>query len=74
MSLFGRKNRAVVAGNATVIIGKAGENLNRQQLRLAGYLNGKTAGLSGKSKMVFLVLVCLLFGGLSLYFLINAFH
>jgi hypothetical protein len=74
MSLFGKRNREVVAGNAAAVIGKAGDNLNRQQMRFAAYLNGKTARLSDKSKIVFLVIVCLLFGGLSLYFLINAFH
>ena len=74
MSLLGKRNREAVAGNAAAIIGKAGANLDRQQLKFAGYLNDKTAGLSGKSKIIFLVLVCMLFGGMSLYFLINAFH
>jgi len=74
MSLFGKKNRAVVAGNAAAVIGKAGARLNEQQVRFAHYLNGKAAGLSGKSKVILLILLCLLFGGFSLYFLINAFH
>jgi hypothetical protein len=73
MKLFRKRNRVVADGAAT-LIGKVGGNLNRQQLKFAGYLNGKAAGLSGKSKIIFLVLVCTLFGGMSLYFLINAFH
>jgi hypothetical protein len=74
MSLFAKKNRNAVVGNAAAIVGKAGDHLNRQQLKFAAYLNSKTAGLSGKSKIIFLVLLCMLFGGTSLYFLINAFH
>jgi hypothetical protein len=74
MSLFGKRNRDIAAGSAAALIAKVGGNLNSQQQKFAGYLNDRTAQLSGKSKIIFLVLVCTLFGGASLYFLINAFH
>ena len=42
------------------------------QTRIAVYLNGRTANLTVRGKWVFLVLVCLLFGGFSLYLLVKA--
>ncbi|MEO7214948.1 hypothetical protein [Mucilaginibacter sp.] len=74
MSLFEKRNREVVASGTATLIGKVGGSLNTQQMRFAGYLNDKTVQLSNKSKIIFLVLVCMLFGGASLYFLINAFN
>jgi hypothetical protein len=52
---------------------KVAGRLDQLQLRMAVYLNGKTANLSARGKWVFLVTVCVLFGGGSLYLLIHAF-
>jgi hypothetical protein len=60
---------AVKAGWASKVSGR----IDQVQLRTAVYLNGKTANLSVRGKWVFLVMVCLLFGGCSLYLLIHAF-
>ena len=52
---------------------KVSGGIEQVQLRTAVYLNGKTANLSARGKWIFLVAVCLLFGGVSLYLLIATF-
>lgn len=44
----------------------------RRQKQVAGYLNRKTAYWNGTSKLIALIVFCLLFGGFSLYLLIKA--
>jgi hypothetical protein len=42
-----------------------------KQAKLAGFLNRKTQGLSTGGKKLILVAICLVFGGMSLYLIIN---
>ncbi|WP_205514344.1 hypothetical protein [Longitalea arenae] len=44
-----------------------------RQKKLAGYLNYKTEGLSVTAKKLFLLAVCLVFGGMSLYLVVKPF-
>jgi hypothetical protein len=60
------KNNAVADSIAKAII-------NRQST-IAGYLDRKTQYWNGTSKLIALILFCLLFGGFSLYMLISAFN
>jgi len=73
MRLFRKiRNEVLPAAKAGWAV-KVSGRLDQLQLRTAIYLNGKTANLSVRGKWVFLVVVCLLFGGFSLYLLIQAF-
>ncbi|TWI97592.1 hypothetical protein JN11_03414 [Mucilaginibacter frigoritolerans] len=73
MKLFKKFRREVIPAVRAGWKSKAANRLGEIQTRIAVYLNAKTANLSTKAKWVFLVLVCLLFGGLSLYLLVRAF-
>lgn len=50
---------------------KMGMAVTKQQRKWADYLNGKTKGTSRRSKILALVTFCFLFGGSSVFLMIN---
>ena len=65
------KNRALTARQEKAA-GRIAAALIRRQTQAAGYLNRKTQYWNGTSKLIALILFCLLFGGFCLYLLISA--
>ncbi|WP_345949201.1 hypothetical protein ABDD95_20355 [Mucilaginibacter sp. PAMB04274] len=50
------------------------QTLERRQTQVALYLNRKTQHWNRASKLILLLLICLLFGGGSIWLLIQAYH
>jgi len=69
MRLFKRKQRI---NRPNRVAGYLEQALNRRQEQLADYLNRKTQYWNRASKLILLLLICLLFGGASLWLLIRA--
>jgi hypothetical protein len=61
----GRWSGRLTSGVSNYVTGK--------QTKLAGFLNRKTVKLSTVGKKVFLIAVCLVFGGMSLYLMVKPF-
>jgi hypothetical protein len=72
MRLFKKIKQEVIPAMQAGWASKVSGRVDRVQSRTAAYLNAKTADLSIGGKWIFLVAVCLLFGGFSLYLLIQA--
>lgn len=72
MGLFRKKSRhrALTPGQEA-LAGKVASAIVRKQTQVAGYLNRKTHHWNRASKLIALALFCLVFGGLSLYMLLN---
>lgn len=73
MAIFWKrnKNRALTARQEKTA-DRIAAALIRRQTQVAAYLNRKTAYWNGTSKLIALILFCLLFGGFCLYLLIKA--
>ena len=69
-----KRNRQVAAQHRQKFIGHINEWGIKRQRRLAGYLNRKTQHWNIASKYLFLFLICLLLGALSLSLIIRAFY
>ncbi len=52
----------------------AGARIDKEQHKWANYLNGKTAKTSQTSKLIGLILFCLLFGGSSILLIVRGFN
>jgi hypothetical protein len=73
MNLFRKKrinNNSALNNNA--IADRLAKAIINRQSRIAAYLDRKTQYWNGTSKLIALILICLLFGGFSLYMLISA--
>jgi hypothetical protein len=73
MRVFGRQEKVLPESQVRLAERVAGKILLGQQ-KAADYLNIRTAGISTKQWRVMLVAFCLLFGGYSLYLLIEAIY
>lgn len=71
MRLFKRKFKDTGPNRVTGYLEQA---INRRQIQVAGYLNRKTQHWNYASKLTMLLLICLLFGGFSLWLLIQAIY
>lgn len=71
MRLFKRKPKALRQDR---IAGYAGQALLKKQRQLADHLNHRTQHWNRASKLLMLLLICLLFGGASLWLLIRAIY
>jgi hypothetical protein len=69
MRLFKRKQRVVRPNRVT---GYLEQVLNRRQQQIANHLNRKTQHWNKASKLILFLLICLLFGGASLYLLLKS--
>lgn len=74
MRLFGKRKMRIIPAGRTGLMVKITDRMDCLQTRLAAFLNSKTADLSDKGKIFLLVAVCLLFGSICLYLLIQACH
>ncbi|MES2458250.1 MAG: hypothetical protein V4594_22015 [Bacteroidota bacterium] len=71
MRLFRRKQIAVNPKQEELASTIAGSIIGLQT-KAAGYLNSKTAHLSAKTRLLMLILFCVLFAAINLYLLINS--
>ncbi|MFC3559492.1 hypothetical protein [Pedobacter jamesrossensis] len=71
MKLFRKKPLAVNVKQEELAAGIAGKII-RWQTKAADYLNGKSAHLSAKARLVMLILFCVLFAAINLYLLIHS--
>ena len=69
-----KRNRQVVADHRQKFLGYINEWGVKRQRRLSGYLDRKTQHWNMASKCLFLFLICLLLGVLSLSLIIRAFY
>jgi len=69
MKLFKGTSKSMLA-----FTGKVSDKLQSLQNSLAKCLNRRTANFSRWQQQLFLLLICLLFGGMSLYLLIKAIY
>ncbi len=72
--LFRRKSKKNAAPGKDKIAGWMAAYLLRVQNAFACFMAAKTAGLSGRVKTIYLLIFCLLFGGLSLNAFIGVFQ
>jgi hypothetical protein len=56
------------------IVGQIETAISRRQQQVAEHLNRKTQHWNKASKLILFLLICLLFGGASLWLLISAIH
>jgi hypothetical protein len=70
MRLFRRKNQKDFSPNPLVIKFKSG--LSALQTNTADWLNSRTMKFNRRQQVLFLVIICLLFGGGSLYLICKA--
>lgn len=73
MRIFKKRNRQLSVRQKQAA-GKIADLVLKFQRKAAGYLNRKTAHLSGLSRLLLLILFCMVFGSYCLYLLIGAFH
>lgn len=71
MRLF-RKNKPQKSIRSNALAIRINQTVERQQQRVAGYLARKTQYWNRKSKIIALIVFCLLFGGCSLILFIKA--
>lgn len=71
MRLFGKRKKGRPASENALGM-RIGKVLQWQQIRFSGYLNRKTAYWNRASKLIALILFCLLFGGCCGLLLIKA--
>ncbi len=74
MKLFAKSRADKLTARQEVLAGRIAGRIRRTQRRLAGWLNGKTAGLTAKNWLWLLVLFSLGFGAYCLYLLFSAFN
>jgi hypothetical protein len=72
MKIFRRKERSLSPRAAEVAERWAGAILSRQR-RIADWLDRKTAYWDKRSKLIALLLFCLVFGGMSLWLILKTF-
>jgi hypothetical protein len=73
MSLFWKRNKErALNPRQEKIAGKIASVIIRRQIQVAGYLNRKTQYWNKTSKVIALLVFCMVFGGISLYLLIEA--
>jgi hypothetical protein len=68
-----KRKQAAISPRADALAVKIAGRIIRKQTRIAGYLNRKTQYWNKASKTTALCLFCLLFGGISLYFILKSF-
>ena len=73
MSLFKKRNRQLSAKQEKTA-GKLADFILSSQRKAADYLNGRTAHLSALSRLLLLILFCVVFGSYCLYLLLQAFY
>lgn len=71
MRLFKRKPKAIKQNR---VAGYLEQVISRRQRQAADYLNRSTQHWNTASKLIMLALICLLFGGVSLWLLIRAIY
>lgn len=71
MKLFRKKKSNIVYLNSPPLI-RITEAIHKRQLQVSGYLNRKTQYWNRASKLMALLLFCLLFGGCCLLLLLKA--
>lgn len=74
MGLFRKRRHQPLTDRQERLAGKVASAIVRRQMRVAGYLNRKTQYWNNSSKIIALVLFCLVFGGMSLYLLMKAIY
>lgn len=73
MGLFWKSGkRKPLSARQEKAAGRIASGIIRRQTQIAGYLNRKTQHWNWASKIILLLLICLLFGGVSLWLLIRA--
>jgi hypothetical protein len=73
MKLFRKRNKSTMVSENQLLVRMTGV-IERLHQRIAAYLGRKTGYWDRKSKIIALAIFCLLFGGISLFILINAIH
>jgi hypothetical protein len=74
MRLFKSNKKSIVHPRAEVLAGRIAEKIVRRQTRIAICLNRKTQYWNTASKVIALLVFCLLFGGACLYLVIKAIY
>ena len=74
MGLFRKRKQKALTERQEKLAGQVAAAIIRRQTQAAGYLNRKTQYWNKSSKIIALLLFCLLFGGISLYLLLKAIY
>jgi hypothetical protein len=72
MRLFKKREKAPLSTGQQAAAQRIAEKLISGQKRLAGYLNTKTQGISGRGWLFLLIGFCLLFGSYCLQLILRA--
>lgn len=71
MKLF-RKNKTATGPRQEELAGRIAGRIVRFQSRIADYLNSRTRHFTRRSKLLLLIVLCLLFAAINLYLLIHS--
>jgi hypothetical protein len=74
MRLFRKKQVSASYSKSDVLAARIAGRIIRTQIQIADYLNRKTQYWNRSSKIILLLVFCILFGTLCLYLLIHSFH
>jgi hypothetical protein len=74
MSLFKRKNVRAVSPKGLALAERVASRIIGKQTQIAKYLNRKTQYWNTTSKLLALLVFCLLFGGACLYLIIKSIY
>ncbi|MDO3641514.1 hypothetical protein [Mucilaginibacter sp. L3T2-6] len=73
MGLFWKRSKhKPLSARQEKAAGRIASVIIRRQTEIAGYLNRKTQYWNRASKLILLLLICLVFGGVSLWLLLRA--